>query len=85
MNNYEVLMKMYKISEKKAKKWISEGTTVYSDFEEHLDSYIEELFFDEEDKEAVRNMVATGKPVLDWEIYIDEEDEGKKYYISRIF
>ena len=64
-----------------AEKHLKNGTVVFDDFEENLDSYIKE-FSDEDvvgfDEESFRKMVETKKPLSDWGVV---EKDGKTYYI----
>ena len=62
-----------------AEKHLKKGTTIFEDFEENFDKYMEEWDYDEEEKEGYKNMIATGEPVADWGIV--EYDE-KTYYIQ---
>lgn len=62
-----------------AEKHLNNGSIVFEDFEENLESYIEELSMgDEEDAEEYRTMVRTKKPRGDWGVV---EQDGKTYYI----
>ena len=64
-----------------AEKHLNNGTVIFEDFEENLDSYIKELS-DEDivgfDEKSFREMVETKKPLPDWGIV---EQDGKTYYI----
>ena len=64
-----------------AEKHLKNGTVVFDDFEENLDSYIKE-FSDEDvigfDEKSFREMVKTKKPLPDWGVV---EKDGKTYYI----
>ena len=64
-----------------AEKHLNNGTVIFEDFEENLDSYIKE-FSDEDivgfDEESFHQMVDTKKPLADWGIV---EQDGKTYYI----
>lgn len=64
------------------------GTTIYGDFEENFDKYMEEfknIGFDEEEYNdmvnSFRNMIATGVAPTDWSVV---NYEGKNYYISYV-
>lgn len=77
LTDFEIL-KETGMTDYDAKKHLERGTTVYRDFEEHLEDYIEEFDSDEEGKEAIREMVRTGKPMPDWDVV---DHNGHKYYI----
>ena len=64
-----------------AEKHLKNGTIIFEDFEENLDSYIKELSDDDIvgfDEESFCKMVETKKPLPDWGVV--EKDE-KTYYI----
>ena len=67
-----------------AEKHLKNGTTIFEDFEENLDSYIKE-FSDKDvigfDEESFRKMVETKKPLSDWGVV---EKDGKTYYIMYV-
>ena len=64
-----------------AERHLKNGTIIFDDFEENLDSYIKE-FSDEDaigfDEKSFREMVETKKPLPDWGVV---EKDGKTYYI----
>lgn len=62
-----------------AEKHLKNGTTIFEDFEENFNKYIEEWSFDEEEKAEYRKMVAEKKPLTDWGIV---EDGERTYYIQ---
>ena len=62
-----------------AEKALKLGTTVFDDFEENFDKYMEEWDYDEEEKVTFKNMITTGDPVADWGVV---EKDGKTYYIQ---
>ena len=71
-----------------AEKHLKNGTTIFEDFEENFDKYMEELKYladDEEEYnnmvESYRNMIETGEPVTDWGVV---KLEGKTYYIQYV-
>ena len=64
-----------------AEKHLKNGTVVFKDFEERLESYLDEWGIEEEDREAYRKMVTDKIPVADWGIV---EQDGKTYYISYV-
>lgn len=64
-----------------AEKHLNNGTAIFEDFEENLDSYIKEFSDDDVvgfDEESFRQMVYTKRPLADWGIV---EQDGKTYYI----
>ena len=66
---------------KEAEKHLKDGTIIFEDFEENLESYLDEWDIEEEEREAYRNMIETGIPVTDWGIV---EKDGKTYYIMYV-
>ena len=62
-----------------AEKHLKDGTIIFEDFAENLESYLDEWDIEEEDREAYRKMVADKIPVADWGIV---EQDGKTYYIE---
>lgn len=79
----EILMKD-RCTKKEAENALKRGTVVYPDFEENLESYLEEFKecgYDEEEIENIRRMVETKKETIDWSIV--ELDE-KRYYIRYV-
>ena len=62
-----------------AEKHLKNGTVIFEDFEENLESYLDEWDIEEEDREAYRKMVVDKIPVADWGIV---EQDGKTYYID---
>lgn len=62
-------------------KHLKNGSIVFSDLEEHFDSYVKEWECDEDTVEELRNMVKTRKPACDWGCV---EYEGKWYYIMYV-
>ena len=67
-----------------AEKHLKNGTVVFDDFEENLDSYIKE-FSDEDiigfDEKKYRKKVKKKKPLSDWGVV---EKDGKTYYIMYV-
>lgn len=61
-----------------AEKHLKDGTIVFDDFEENIESYLDEWDIDEEEREEYRKMITDKIPVTDWGIV---EKEGKTYYI----
>ena len=76
----EILMKD-SCTRSDAEKHLNNGTTIFEDFEENLDSYMKEWNCDEEEKEAYRKMIDSKNPVPDWGVV---ELDGKTFYIMYI-
>ena len=74
----EILMED-RCTRKEAEKHLKDGATIFEDFEENLESYLDEWDIEEEDREAYRNMVTDKIPAADWGIV---EQDGKTYYID---
>lgn len=64
-----------------AEKHLKDGTIIFEDFEENLESYLDEWDIDEEDRNTYRKMVTDKIPVTDWGIV---EQDGKTYYIMYV-
>ena len=68
-----------------AEKYLKNGTTVYYDLEEHLDKYLSDWEYLNDDSDdikytdSVAKMVQTKEPLVDWGIV---EKDGKTYYIE---
>ena len=79
----EILMED-RCTKSEAEKHLKNGTIIFEDFEENLDSYIKE-FSDEDvigfEEESFRKMVETKKPLSDWGVV---EKDGKTYYIMYV-
>lgn len=83
----EILIKD-RCTKSEAIKYLENGTTVYEDFEENFELYMEEwknIGFDEEEyAEMVNNykeMIKTGIPCIDWGVV---KDDGHTYYIEYV-
>ena len=79
----EILMKD-RATRAEAEKHLNNGTIIFEDFEENLDSYIKEFSDDDVigfDEESFRKMVDTKKPLADWGVV---EKDGKTYYIMYV-
>lgn len=83
----EILMKD-RYTKSEAEKALKCGTTIFEDFEENFDKYMEEWkdgFYDDEDYlkmvNEYRKMIETGEPANDWSIV---KLEGKTYYIEHV-
>lgn len=61
-----------------AKKHLEKGTTIFEDFEENFNGYMEEWNIDEEEQEIYKQMIVDKIPALDWGIV---EKNNKVYYI----
>ena len=80
MDEIKILM-MDGCAESEAKKHLERGTMVYSDMAENFDKYSEEWRLDEEEREAIKNMIETKEPAQDWGVvWID----GKAYFIQYV-
>ena len=80
MDEIKILM-MDGCTESEAKKHLERGTMVYSDMAENFDKYAEEWQLDEEEREAIRNMIDNKEPAQDWGVV---EIDGKTYFIQYV-
>lgn len=64
-----------------AEKHLKNGATIFEDFGENIEKYLEEWNVDEDEKEKYRRMVTDKIPVEDWGIV---EDNGNTYYIMYV-
>ena len=80
MNEIKILM-MDGCTESEAKKHLERGAMVYSDLLENFERYAEEWQLDEEEREAIKNMIDTKEPTHDWGIV---EIDGKLYFIQYV-
>lgn len=74
-----------------AEKHLKNGATIFEDFEENFDKYMDEWKFDyaegSEDEDYIemvnnyRNMIKTGIPATDWGVV---KVDGKTYYIMYV-
>ena len=76
----EILMED-KCTRKEAEKHLKNGTIIFEDFEENLESYLDEWDIEEEDREAYRKMVTDKIPTTDWGVV---EQDGKTYFIMYV-
>ena len=84
----EILMED-RCTKSEAEKHLKNGTTIFDDFEENFEKYMEEwkagYAEDSEDYiemvENYRNMIETGIPATDWGVV---KLEGKTYYIMYV-
>lgn len=72
------LLMMDRCTKSEAEKHLKDGSTVFEDFEENIENYLNEWNIEESDKDEYRKMVMNKIPVRDWGIV---EDNGKTYYI----
>ena len=80
MDEIKILM-MDGCTESEAKKHLERGTMVYRDMQENFDKYAEEWQIDEEEREAIRNMIDNKEPAQDWGVV---EIDGKVYFIQYV-
>lgn len=76
----EILM-YDRCTKSEAEKHLKNGTTIFEDFEENFDKYMEEWNIDEEDRNEYRKMAKEKIPATDWGIV---EKNGKTYYIMYV-
>lgn len=73
------LLMLDRCTKSEAEKHLKHGSTIFEDFEENIESYLDEWnIIEEEDKDEYRKMVTDKIPARDWGIV---EDNGKTYYI----
>ena len=75
------LLMLDKCTKLEAEKHLKNGSTIFEDFEENIESYLDEWNIEEEDKDEYRKMVTDKIPARDWGIV---EDNGKIYYIMYV-
>ena len=80
MDEIKILM-MDGCTESEAKKHLERGTMVYSDMAENFDKYSEEWKLDEEERQAIKNMIDNKEPAQDWGAV---EIDGKTYFIQYV-
>ena len=80
MNEIKILM-MDGCTESEAKKHLERGTMVYIDLPENFERYAEEWQLDEEERQAIKNMIDTKEPAHDWGVV---EIDGKVYFIQYV-
>ena len=80
MDEIKILM-MDGCTESEAKKHLERGTMVYSDMAENFDKYSEDWKLDEEERQAIKNMIDTKEPAQDWGVV---EIDGKVYFIQYV-
>ena len=75
------LLMLDRCTKSEAEKHLKNGSTIFEDFEENIESYLDEWNIEEEDKNESRKMVTDKIPVRDWGIV---EDNEKTYYIMYV-
>ena len=75
------LLMLDRCTKSEAEKHLKNGSTIFEDFEENIESYLHEWNIEEEDKDEYRKMVTDKIPARDWGIV---EDNGKTYYIMYV-
>ena len=75
------LLMLDRCTKSEAEKHLKNGSTIFEDFEENIESYLDEWNIEEEDKDEYRKMVTDKIPARDWGIV---EDNGKTYYIMYV-
>ena len=75
------LLMLDRCTKSEAEKHLKNGSTIFEDFEENIESYLDEWNIEEEDKDEYRKMVTDKIPARDWGIV---EDNGKAYYIMYV-
>lgn len=75
------LLMLDRCTKSEAEKHLKNGSTIFEDFEENIESYLDEWDIEEEDKDEYRKMVTDKIPARDWGIV---EDDGKTYYIMYV-
>lgn len=64
-----------------AEKHLKNGTVIFADLAENLESYLDEWNIEVEDRDEYHRMVNDKIPARDWGIV---EDSGKTYYIMYV-
>ena len=75
------LLMLDRCTKSEAEKHLKNGSTIFEDFEENIESYLNEWNIEEEDKNEYRKMVTDKIPVRDGGIV---EDNEKTYYIMYV-
>ena len=75
------LLMLDRCTKSEAEKHLKNGSTIFEDFEENIESYLNEWNIEDEDKNEYRKMVTDKIPVRDWGIV---EDNEKTYYIMYV-
>ena len=75
------LLMLDRCTKSEAEKHLKNGSTIFEDFEENIESYLDEWNIEEEDKDEYRKMVTDKIPARDFGIV---EDNGKTYYIMYV-
>ena len=75
------LLMLDRCTKSEAEKHLKNGSTIFEDFEENIESYLDEWNIEEEDKDEYHKMVTDKIPARDWGIV---EDNVKTYYIMYV-
>ena len=75
------LLMLDKCTKSEAEKHLKNGSIIFEDFEENIESYLDEWDVEIEDKDEYRKMVTDKIPARGWGIV---EDNGKTYYIMYV-
>ena len=75
------LLMLDRCTKSEAEKHLKNGSTIFEDFEENIESYLDEWNIEEKDKDEYRKMVTDKIPASDWGIV---EDNEKTYYIMYV-
>lgn len=73
----EILM-MDKCTKKEAEDHLKKGATIFEDFEEKFEEYMDEWGIEGDERKEYEKMISDKIPLTDWGIV---EDSGKKFYI----
>lgn len=76
----ELLMKD-NCTKSEAEKHLKDGSIVFTDLAENLESYLDEWEIEDEDREGYRKMITEHIPVAGWGVVTDNE---KTYYIMYV-
>lgn len=79
MTDVDVLM-IDGCTRKEAERHLERGTTVFKDFVENFDKYMNEWNVEEDEKEMYRKMILERKPCPDWGVV--EDIDGNVYFIQ---
>lgn len=84
LTDIDILM-LTGLTEHDARYFVNNGAIIYRDFEECINTYLDEFAssWDDEDfieyKNDILKMIETGKPIIDWDIV---RSNNHKYYIQ---
>lgn len=70
-------------TENEAEKYLERGTTIFEseEFELNVEKYLDEWYYDEDDKDRIYDMIKTGNPATDWGVVTYNNN---KYYIMYV-